>query len=188
MKYMSGDDVLSMLFDIKDAFERNGLSSGVASGVASSTPPIGLDATMTMYSSKIQHDAYSTTYFVGTKELFEDGVEFELGRAMIPVVGLFHEVCGHGGQIRNEFEKSTPLSQVLALNYYACRSSVYYYDNGDTNFSEQYRWQPNEIAAQYMGIKSARTYLSSVYGHPHKNRVRQLAVSIRHERSHCADL
>lgn len=83
--------------------------------------------------------------------------------AMNPVVALFHEVCGHGGQFKYEFMKDDPLSRVLALNHYACKSSyAYYFGNALRTdvFSDGYAKQSSEIAAQYMGLKCAQAYLN----------------------------
>lgn len=98
-------------------------------------------------------------FIIGTKELEENPDKmFDLGEAMIPIAGAFHEICGHGGQILNEFQKDTPLSRVLAVNYIACKSSPYYY-NGFIEGSDRYKRQPHEIAAQYACIRELRPYL-----------------------------
>lgn len=98
---------------------------------------------------------------IGIKELVEcPDREYSTAEAMVPIVGFFHEVCGHGGQFLMEFNKKCPLSEVLAVNYVACKGSPYYYGffNG-----KAYPWHfkhPHEIAAQYIGIKSAYAFLS----------------------------
>lgn len=76
-------------------------------------------------------------YNIGTKELMASPkTDLPVGQAMVPLVNLFHEVCGHGGQFYREFEKQTLLSLSLALNHYACKSSACYYginDDGDAH-------------------------------------------------------
>lgn len=103
---------------------------------------------------------------IGTKELMSSpDTDLPIGQAMVPLVNLFHEVCGHGGQLCREFNKSTPLSLSLALNYYACKSSTCYYgidDDGDAH--PRYFKHGHEIAAQYMAIKSAYSFLESTVG------------------------
>lgn len=107
------------------------------------------------------------------------------------VVKLLHEVCGHCGQELYELTKDTPLTRILGLNLVACRSSGYYYygpeykddedenededtvdrnnnanddDDTYTTYTGDYARQPIELAAQYMGFKAARNYLSVAYG------------------------
>lgn len=65
-----------------------------------------------------------------------------------------------------QFQKTDDLSKVLALNYYACSGSGYYYEGSD---GSQYWKQPYEIAAQYMGIKSAYKYLELQCGSDEAN-------------------
>lgn len=103
---------------------------------------------------------------VGYKELADnlDG-KFDVARALVPVVNLYHEVYGHGGQILCEFDKDTLLAQVLALSHYGCKASFAYYGfDGKGRPTRQYYRQPREIAAQYMGIKGAYEFLGRVYG------------------------
>lgn len=100
---------------------------------------------------------------------------------MIPLVGMFHETFGHQYQMMKLFEKDTPLTRVIGLNHYACRSSSYYYGyrekivdiDGEkyfeTKMSAQYFRQPHEIAAQYAGIRACHSFLSWKLGDPEKS-------------------
>lgn len=125
---------------------------------------IKLDELLSVYSGTTV-DNYTLTFSIGIKELYEDpDKEWSTAEAMIPIVGLFHEVCGHGGQIKYEFDKDTALSKVLALNYYACKSSVKYYGFDKNGLpTDQYYHQSHEIAAQYMGIKTAYKFLKQYF-------------------------
>ena len=109
---------------------------------------------------------YYATYSVGVKE-FMDEPEKEFPDEMVAqaMIALFHEVCGHGGQITVEFDEAdNDLSKVLALNHYACMGSPRYYGSFDTTagtvVTSHYFRQPQEIAAQYAGIRSADVFLS----------------------------
>lgn len=108
----------------------------------------------------------SLYYEVGVKEIFESPDKmFSIHEALAPTVACFHEVCGHGGQWRNESIKDESLSKVLLLNDLACKSSNKYYGVSlyyDEPMS-QYFEQPHEIAAQYMGLKMTQKFLSAVY-------------------------
>lgn len=108
----------------------------------------------------------SLSYKVGIKEIMENPHKrFSIHEALAPTVACFHEVCGHGGQWRNEAMKDDPLSRVLLLNDLACKSSRKFY--GITSWEDgpmpQYFEQPHEIAAQYMALKMAQKLLSAVY-------------------------
>ena len=109
----------------------------------------------------------SLHYKIGVKELIENPRKrLSMAEALAPVVGACHEVFGHGGQWRNEANKDMPLSRLLILNDLACKSSFSYY-GVDFDYEEptpQYFKQPHEIAAQYIGLKAANKFLSSVYG------------------------
>lgn len=109
-------------------------------------------------------------YVIGIKGINTNEQKLDDHIAMLPVIALFHEICGHGGQFKYEFQKDTPLSRALALNDFACRcSQLYYYGpNYDKNknepqFTAQYSRQPFELAAQYMAIKATHNYLSAAY-------------------------
>lgn len=106
------------------------------------------------------------SFHIGLQEMYDEpDRSFPIGEAMVPIMMYFHEVYGHGGQIKKEFEKSTALSRVLALNYYACRGSRHYYGFDDVgNPTDQYFRQPHEIAVQYVAIKCANRCLSDIYG------------------------
>lgn len=125
---------------------------------------IKLNKLLSVYSGTM-NDNYVLSFDIGTKELYEDSdKEWNTAEAMVPIVGLFHEVCGHGGQIIRELDDDKPLSKVLALNYYACKSSVKYYGFDKNGLpTEQYYHQPHEIAAQYMGIKTAYKFLKRYF-------------------------
>ena len=122
-------------------------------------------------------DDGSVSFRCSTKGLRGNHNEVEDGYEVVPIIGLLHEVCGHGGQVNFEFEKDTPLTRVLALNCYACLNSDRYYFgpsfSGDrTKFTRDYGRQPFELAAQYMGIKAAHNYFSVLFDttdDPHKS-------------------
>lgn len=115
-------------------------------------------------------NAYFVIFDIGSKELSDyPQKDWPVEQAMVPIVGLFHEVCGHGGQLKHEFNKDTELSKVLALNHYACNASDNYYGIVDGNVTRQYYSQPKEIAAQYMGIKCAYRFLSQEYSEAEAN-------------------
>lgn len=96
---------------------------------------------------KTDDDFYGVTYHVGIKDFSENPTgKFSRAQVAGAVIALFHEVCGHGGQIYGEFNKSdSDLSKVLALNYYACKGSSYYHGAVDTNEGEV-------IFPHYLGI------------------------------------
>lgn len=150
---MRGRDVLVILDDVRSMAEKRGF------------PPVILDPNMSIRDGFTSNEGQKVYFYkVGIQELLANpSGDFELGEAMVPIVGIFHEVCGHGGQILNEFQKDTPLSRVLAANHYACKGSPYYYD-GFMKGSDRYKRQPTEIAAQYAGIREARSYL--IYANP----------------------
>lgn len=102
---------------------------------------------------------------VGRRELIENFDKvLPVGEALVPVVNLFHEVCGHGAQFDLEFQKHNALSTVLASSYYGCCSSNRYYGMPDDNIPQPvYFNHPHEIAAQYMGLVTAHEFLSHVY-------------------------
>ena len=115
--------------------------------------------------AKLMSDG-SLHYEVGIKEIAENpNLRFSVHEALAPTVACFHEVCGHGGQWRNEAKKDAPLSRVLLLNDLACKSSFQYY--GVSPYydepEKQYFEQPHEIAAQYMGLKMTQKFLTAVY-------------------------
>lgn len=113
----------------------------------------------------VHHDG-SIHYEVGVKELVENPRrEISLREFLAPTVACFHEVCGHGGQWRNEIMKDEPLSKVLLLSDMACKGSCEYYGviPLDTDPLPQYFEHPHEIAAQYMGLKMTQKFLSVVY-------------------------
>lgn len=133
------------------------------------------------------NDDGSLNYEVGIKELKDDPhKKFGLHEALAPVVTACHEVFGHGGQWINESQKESPLSQFLIMNDIACKSSSQFYglviehddeanesalirSDGVMNINrikpmQRYFNQPHEIAAQYMGLKMAQKFLSTVYG------------------------
>lgn len=112
------------------------------------------------YGSTGEDRRRGSIFTIGTKGLRGSRMPLPNHKAMLPVVALFHEVCGHGGQLKYEFAKDTDLSRVLALNRYACYSSGLYYDGNARpgEFTRRYARQPHEIAAQYMGLKAAQAY------------------------------
>lgn len=104
-------------------------------------------------------------FIVGVSEMRQNpDKDVLIGEAMIPLVGLFHEVCGHGGQVVYEYEKTSNLSRVIALNHYACKGAPSYYGVDSDGWPHaNYFKQPYEIAAQYSALKAAYSFLSSVY-------------------------
>lgn len=104
--------------------------------------------------------------YVGVKDFIDQqNKAFRDGVALVPFVGLFHEVAGHAMQLTREFDKTTTLSKVLFLSECACKGSAQYQgvdDNGVPH--SMYFSHPHEIAAQYMGIKCGYEFLSCVLG------------------------
>lgn len=151
---MTAVDILSLLSDIKEdvSFDTN-------------RQIITFDTSMSMLDARHQNKSYIQEFTIGVRELLVTSTaEYPMKEAMIPIVNLFHEVLGHGGQLEREFNRNMPISKVLALNYYACQGSNYYYEGFGPFDSTQYWNQPHEIAAQYIGIKSAYCYLSQKWG------------------------
>lgn len=128
--------------------------------------PVTLAEDVSMTDCSIYDVNGKLSFVIGMKEVSENPDKlFPMGEAMVPIMMYFHEVYGHGGQIKKEFDKDTALSRVLALNYYACRGSRHYYGFDDAdNPTDQYFRQPHEIAVQYMAIKCANRCLSDIYG------------------------
>lgn len=155
---LSGQGVLDILEDI-----RGGILATREAGF--DLPELVLMPKMSIQVGRTKYKGQGIDKFlIGTAELRGNrDAEFELGVAMLPVVGAFHEICGHGGQTLREFRKDRPLSRVLAANYCACRGSPYYYDKCRDG-SDEYKQQPHEIAAQYAGIREATSYLTYAYG------------------------
>lgn len=128
---------------------------------------ITLEPTMIPGDGFTRYEAHTTLSFhIGTKGLEMGLSELSDYEAMLPIVALFHEVCGHGGQLKYEFNKQTDLSRILAMNYFACKGSSEYYNGcaAPYEFTRQYKSQPHEIAAQYAGLRSAMTFLSRELG------------------------
>ena len=78
------------------------------------------------------------------------------------IVTLFHEAVGHGFQLRLAYMQTDDLlCSVLAMNFCACQASSRYY--GDYGFVADgklpYFHHCHEMAAQYLGLKSARDYM-----------------------------
>lgn len=126
--------------------------------------PVLFDKNQSIMEAVTDDNLYSVQYVIGVSELehFPDR-PMSMGKATVPLVNLFHEVCGHGGQICHEYSKRTNLSSVLAMNYYACKYSNLYYGL-QKGPSHQYYHQPCEIAAEYMGIRCAYLFLEHEYG------------------------
>ena len=106
--------------------------------------------------------------YVGIKEfvdMSDDGVvsDYEF---MIPLIGMFHEVCGHCNQFYGQFRQGDELSQVLVASYLACKCSVNYYGfkQAECGKPTNYFGHPHEIAAQYAGIKYGYMYCCDVFG------------------------
>lgn len=144
---LTGQEILNILEDIKDKFNSFHIKY------------VQLASDCTIYLGSTGIETYwEPDYQIGIYELVQcPEKEFPIDEAMIPIVCMFHEVCGHGGQLELEFQKDTPLSKVLALNWMAGRASESYYN---ANYWER----PDEAAAQYMAIKEAYIYLSHLWG------------------------
>lgn len=126
----------------------------------------------------------SLYYEVGIKEIVDEPRRIlSVHEALAPVVTCFHEVCGHGGQWRNEAQKEDPLSRVLLLNDLACKSSNDYFgvDSSYTVPTRQYFEQPHEIVAQYMALKMTQKFLSVVYNEEQANKLLCEYVNLRIE-------
>lgn len=123
----------------------------------------------------------SLNYRVGIKEIKENiRSQFPIHEAISPVVTCMHEVFGHGGQWRNEAYKDTPLSMTLLLNDLACRNSSEYYGRDESGEpTRRYFDQPQEIAAQFVGLKMSEKYLASVYGQEEAEAMLTQYVNIR---------
>ena len=128
MDKMSGHEIIDVL---DEAYDRIGDQYG----------RIHFDDSLCMRQSVTENKGRSVSIYIGTKELVDDpDREYPIGEAMDPIVGFFHETQGHGAQIGYEFKRSSPLSQVLALNYYACRGShAYYGARGDVATKQYFR-------------------------------------------------
>lgn len=154
---MNGSKVLSLLgsakIDLLGAIEREKLpiyikiDEKLAAGAGS---------------TERSRDGKAVTARVGIRDIGDD--EISDGKAMEPLVALFHEVCGHAMQQCYEFGKTSTLSKAIAANHYACSGSDTYYGWNDTENSRRYFKQPHEIAAQYMGVKCAYRWLSESLG------------------------
>lgn len=152
---MTGATVYDLIFDAADFLR------------TAAPDVINLDKKASPSCGKTVDDAYGVPqFYIGVSGLKGSDEELSDYEAMIPIIGLFHEVCGHGGQLKYEFSKATDVSKILAVNHYACKSSGIYYDGNalEGDFTKQYASQPSEIAAQYMALKSARSYLPRVFG------------------------
>lgn len=131
---------------------------------------IMIDKNSSVSNTVTDDSPYSISFNICMKEFSDDlNKDWPVEQAMVPIVGLFHEVCGHGGQIKREFSKNSELSKVLALNHYACKASNSYYGIVNGDVTRQYYSQPKEIAAQYMGIKCAYKFLSQEYSEAEAN-------------------
>lgn len=161
---MTGSGAYELLSDIRDYF-----SVFPAKIILNENMQIREDTTDFDHYNKIVCN-------IGVKEFVDNpNKEFSNDEVIISVAGMFHEVCGHGIQCLWEFNKDTALSNVLALNYSACRGFSYYYGFREhtkvvdgkviryMTVVPQYFRQPHEIAAQYAGIKACNDFLSWRY-------------------------
>ena len=90
---------------------------------------------------------------------------FRPGEAMLPLVSLFHEAAGHAMQVSREFRGRSRLQKALFYSHYACKGSRRYYGIDDDGIAHAaYFKHPHEIAAQYAGLKCAKTWLSYAVG------------------------
>lgn len=121
------------------------------------------------YGSTIEDPDLGVSFQIGVAGLKGNHKRLSNGVAMVPIGALFHEVCGHGGQLKYEFNKDDDLSTLLALNCYARHSAPAYYmgkeaaESNVDQFTERYSRQPYEIAAQYMSLVSMRSCLPSLW-------------------------
>ena len=127
---------------------------------------IVLDSNMSVLEGDAAPNGDRYLFRVGVREFVENPDKvLPMGAAMNPIVGLFHEVYGHGGQFCDEFQKRTQLAGILALNYAACNiSDAYYGFDLNRRPTDAYFRQPHEIAAQYAGIRAARDWLAGEFG------------------------
>ena len=154
---MKGYEVIDLLYTIKRMIN---ISFG----------EVIIDNKISIYECETDKYEDNYTFRIGAKEVYQSPAEdFSFEDAMYPIIGLFHEVYGHGGQQYYEFQKDTPLSKILALNYYACQSSWNYYGFFNGKISDQYFKQPHEIAAQYAGIFYANQFLAEKYSEEEVN-------------------
>lgn len=157
---MTGENALQLMEKASDSISMPGVSV-----ILSSEYKVG--------SGFLSDDDPEYSAYVGVSEFSEfPDTEFSDIEVTSGIVSLFHEVCGHGVQITREFNKDTPLSQVLALSHYACEGSGYYYGVDDSGYPhDRYFRHPHEIAAQYAGLYMANKFLSDVYGKECANRM-----------------
>lgn len=117
---------------------------------ADSELPIG-------YGSTFDYMGLVRVVAIGTKCRSSDG--FIRGRDFTTaLVALYHEI-GHARQVEYEFNKQNDLSMVLAVNHFAQKCSVSYYDVQRMD-AGNYTKHPTEIAAQYYGLRMAYRHLS----------------------------
>ena len=94
---------------------------------------------------------------IGIKQI-DETQPLTYGDLTTTLIALYHEV-GHARQVNYEFKKKSDLSTVLALNHYARKCSSVYYDVNNLD-EGNYSTHTSEIAAQYVGLNMAYTYLS----------------------------
>ena len=90
---LSGQDVLDILEDIRD-------KTLAAREAGLDFPELVLMPKMSMLEGRTRYRGRDISgFFIGTAELRENrDAEFELGVAMVPVVGAFHEICDTAGK------------------------------------------------------------------------------------------
>lgn len=160
MSEITGWDALNLLIDARDFLGYTFNEDGHFVGRSRFDLRFSFNQNDDVGVSRVAFDDYTRLKFsVGTKAFVENlDTKIDATAAVVSVVDVvdvFHECCGHGGQIMTEFRKDTPLSQVLALNYYGCKASGSYYGfryvksvNGlEVIPTQQYYQQPHEIAA-----------------------------------------
>lgn len=60
----------------------------------------------------------SYNFYIGVREFVENPrKQFSNSEVISTVVGMFHEVCGHGSQAVYDFQTDSALSSTLVLNY-----------------------------------------------------------------------
>ena len=107
---------------------------------------IVLDSNMSVLEGDAAPNGDRYLFRVGVREFVENPDKvLPMGAAMNPIVGLFHEVYGHGGQFCDEFH-------------------AYYGFDLNRRPTDAYFRQPHEIAAQYAGIRAARDWLAGEFG------------------------
>ena len=158
---MTGREVYALLYDLRDYIDP------VAYGdiIIDDDLKVGAGSTADLPNWDGREWYNWTTHRIGAAGLKDSDKPLSSYKAMLPIMAFFHEVCGHGGQLKYEFNEDTELSRILALSHHPCMSSDRYYMGLFPElFSKQYASHPHEIAAQYMAFVCAQEYLPRIWG------------------------